>query len=229
MNIKICIWSGPVAYILFVLSGVAGGNFSPMSPELTAAQVVAYYQAHLLGIRVAAVLFLISPAFFIAFSAAIMAEMQRMEGPVTPLAWTQLVLGVFLVMPFLPVAIFWTAASFRLDRPPEITQALNDVAWLFDVMPGAPAAFQQLVIGVAILLDRNVVRVFPRWLAYFNFGVGIIFAGGLFCAFTKTGIFAWNGLVPYFLPSYAFTAWVPVMTWMLWRNHRRRASLEVGG
>jgi hypothetical protein len=205
-NFTFCIASGMIAYALFVASGVAGGNFTPMSPDMSAADVVAYYQAHLNGIRVASILFMISPAFFIAFSA-----------------------GVFVVLPFLPVAIFWTAAAFRLDRPAEITQALNDVAWLFDVMPGAPAAFQPILIGFAILSDRNEVKVFPRWLAYFNFLTGIVFMFGCVAGFTKTGWFAWNGLIPFWLPTYIFTAWIPVMSYMLWRNDKARPAYRPAG
>jgi hypothetical protein len=221
-NIALCIWAGPVAYVLFVLSGVAGGNFTPISADMTPAEVVAHYQAHLTGIRLASVLFLMSPAFFIAFCAAISAELRRIEGDFSPLAWSQLMVGLFIVLPFVPTAIFWTDASYRLDRAPEITQALNDAAWLFDVMPGAPGGFQDILIGLAILCDRHRVRIFPLWLAWFNFLVGIIFFGGCVVGFAKTGPFSWNGLFPYWLPTLAFTAWIPVMTVMLLRNNRGR-------
>jgi hypothetical protein len=228
-NFTLCIASGMIAYALFVASGVAGGNFTPMSPDMSATDVVAYYQAHLTGIRIAAVFFLISPAFFIAFCAAITAEIKRIEGPSSPLAWSQFAIGVFVVLPFFPAAVFWTAAAFRLDRPAEITQALNDVAWLFNVMPGAPAAFQPILIGFAILIDRNQVKVFPRWLAYFNFLTGIVFMFGCFAGFTKTGWFAWNGVMPFWLPTFIFTAWIPVMSYMLWRNDKARPAYRPAG
>jgi hypothetical protein len=222
LNFTLCIWSGLIAYILFVLSGVANGFWTPMAPTMSAADVVAYYQAHLTGIRIGAILFLLSPAFYIGFTAVITEEMKRIEGPSAPLAWTQLILGIFTVLPFFPTAIFWTAAAFRLDRPAEITQTLNDIAWLFDVMPGAPAGFQPIVIGLAILGDKNRVPVFPRWFAYFNFFIGILFLGGLTVGIFKTGPFAWNGLVPYWLPSYAFTAWIFVTFFILRGNNKKR-------
>lgn len=81
----------------------------------------------------------------------------------------------------LPVFIF-AAASYRPERNPEITQALNDLGWLPFIMNWVPAVIQALAIGFAIFGNAGAKEVFPRWVGYYNLWSGFIFcAGALRC------------------------------------------------
>jgi len=217
----ICIWSGAAAFVVFLATPFFDGFLTPMSPTLDASDVVAFYQAHLVGIRIGSILLLCSPGLFIAFSAAITADMNRMTGISSALPLLQVLFSLFTVGPFVVVAMCWTAASFRLERAPEITQALNDLGWLFYVMPGAPAMFQPIALAVGIFYDRSERPVYPRWAGFMNLIVAALFFMGCFVGLTKTGPFAWDGLITYYLPTVGFVIWIVVMIILLLNNNER--------
>jgi hypothetical protein len=217
----ICIWAGTAAFLVFLATPFFNGFLTPMSPNMDAADVVAFYQAHLVGIRIGDILLLCSPGLYIMFSAAITADMQKMEGVSPALPLLQVLISLFTVGPFVVVAMCWTTASFRLDRAPEITQALNDLGWFFYVMPGAPAVFQPITLGIGILCDKSRRPVYPRWVAYLNFIVAITYFQGNFVGLTKNGPFAWDGLISYYVPTVAFIVWIVTMTVLLLQNNKR--------
>jgi hypothetical protein len=219
----ICIWSGPAALMIFFAAILTAGFLPPTSPLLNPAEIGDLYVTHLTRIRIGAILFTISPGLILAFIAAISAQIKRIEGPVSPLAYAQLATGTFGTMPFLVTPLLWTAATFRLDRAPEITQALNDFGWIFLVMPAPPVTIQLIVIGIAILQDRGPQPVFPRWAAFLNFWVAILLMPGLLISFFKTGPFAWNGLLAFWLPAVVFGSWVMGMTIVLLRANKQAA------
>lgn len=223
-NYSICIWSGLIALSLMIASAVVGGYTALPAPDMTAANVVAFYQHNLIGMREGAVLMLFAAAFYIMFSVAITAEIKRIEGGFAPLAWSQLIIGIFTVLPYFVASVLWATTAFRLDRDPQITQALNDAAWLFYSMPGAPAGFQLLLIGLAVLWDKNPVLIFPRWFGYFSMLVGISYFFAFAGEFTKSGPFAWNGIITFGVPGYTFMAWLVIMFYMLWKNNRVRVE-----
>jgi hypothetical protein len=163
----------------------------------------------------------LSGAFSAPFAAAVSDQMSRMQGPQAGvLSKTQLALGATGVMMFLIEAMFWSIASFRPDRPPEITLVLSDIAWFWTVMPFSLIFLQNLAIGSAILSDRSTVPVFPRWLAFFNFWAAVLYVPGGLCVFFKTGPFAWDGL---------FAFWIPATFYMLWFCVMARQVIKAAG
>jgi hypothetical protein len=66
----ICVWAGTAAFLVFLATPFFNGFLTPMSPNVDAADVVAFYQAHVVGIRIGNILLLCSPGLYIMFSAA---------------------------------------------------------------------------------------------------------------------------------------------------------------
>jgi hypothetical protein len=77
------------------------------------------------------------------------------------------------------------------------------------------ATIQCLVIGFAIFGYQGPQPIWPRWLAYYNLWSAFIFAAGGLVVLFKTGVFAWNGLLAFWLVAVFFGAWFLVMTWQL--------------
>ncbi|MEC9358561.1 MAG: hypothetical protein VX836_11915 [Pseudomonadota bacterium] len=160
---------------------------------------------------------LVGIAGFAMFVAAISAQMRRMQG-IGPLApYLQLgagSIGVLTVM--FPIMIF-AIAAFRPERDPQLTQLLNDVGWLI-IIPAFPTFLAQfLAIAFGALRDQGAEPVFPRWVAYFNVWVGLLFVPGAFAYFFRTGPFAWDGLLAFWIAAGAFFAWLVTMTPVLLR------------
>lgn len=219
---KLCIWAGPLS-VVCAMTGLSFTGFSwPMSSELTAQQVADLYRTHLAGIRIAGLCFLFCSAFMMMFAAAISAQLQRIEGKVTPWVFVQLMGGVMGNIPFALTGIIWTATAFRPDRPPAIMQAMNDVAMLILELPAPTAIIQFLAIAFVVLGDRSAKPVFPKWVAYLNIVASLLFlpgvAGGVF---VTSKAMDWNGFLAYSMPGIASTSWVLLMCAALLRANRR--------
>jgi len=141
------------------------------------------------------------------------AQMKRIESRFAPLSQAQLAAGAVAVLVFtIPVLIF-SAAAFRPDRDPAVTEALNDLGWFFFLMNFPSVTVQALVVAVAVFTDRNPDPVFPRWLGYLLVWAAIAFVPGGLLTYFKTGPFAWNGLLAFWLAAVAFFGWFLVMIW----------------
>lgn len=208
---RICLWMGPAAMAIFVVGFVIiGGLVPPPSPADGAAEVSRFYNENTNGIRLGLALTMIAGAVTAPFVGAITVQMRRIEGPQSPLAFTQLGLGMLGVLLFaLPVMIL-EAAAFRPDRDPDALLAIHDVGWIMLIGTYSCVLVQCLVVGACILQDR-AEQVWPRWLAYFNFWVGLLFIPGTLLYFFKSGPFAWNGVFVWWIPLSVFFGWFIVM------------------
>lgn len=206
--LKICIWSGPVAFLIFGIGLIGFAHFlPPPSPSLDAAGIAAIYQGNTMGIRLGGILVMLAAGLFAPFFASITVFMTRMEGRWPAYAWTQAMTATIVVLCFFMGAMLFAITAFRPDRPAELTQLMNDFAWLLFVAPAPPAVIQTFAIGFAIIGDPN--RILPRWTAFFSFWVAVLFIPGALAILFKSGPFAWNGVLAF---------WVPAILVGLWSN-----------
>jgi hypothetical protein len=209
---KLCIWAGPVSLACFLIGMSFTGFALPMSSELGPDEIVAFYQQHRVGIRIAAMFSLFCSGLMMMFAAAISAQLQRIEGRTTPWVFVQLMGGVMGNMPFALTGIIWTVAALRPGRSPEVTQAINDLAWFVLEMPAPTAVIQFFAIICVVLGDHSKDPVFPKWVAYLNILVALAFlpgvAGGLLVGYK---IMDWNGAIAYSLPGAASASWILLM------------------
>lgn len=217
-------WSGPAFAILLGIGFLTAGFIPLPAPSLDPGKVVEIYQSRPELIRLGMLIAITSAVFVIPFAAAISTQMRRMQGVSRMPADLQLGAGaagaILLLMPALVLAI----ATFRPERDPQITALLHDVGWLLFITPFPLAMAQNLGIALGTLLDKSSQPVFPRWVAYFNIWVALLFLPGGLAFFFKTGPFAWNGLLAFWVAASAFFVWVFVMTFVLLKAIRQSAS-----
>jgi hypothetical protein len=154
--------------------------------------------------------------------AVIATQMKRIEGEHSPYTWTQLGLGMIGVLLFIFPVMVMQAILFRPSRDPNLMVTLNDVAWLPFIGAFMPASIQGLALALTIFKDREE-KVFPRWLGYFNVWVALLFLPDVLIYSFKTGPFAWNGVIGFWLPLSVFSVWFFVMF-----PYLRRAILSQG-
>jgi hypothetical protein len=114
------------------------------------------------------------------------------------------------VLIFLFPVIVMQAILFRPTRDPQLILLLNDLAWLPFIGLFMPAMVQGIAIALAIFKDKEE-KVFPRWLGYFNVWVALLFIPDILIYSFKTGPFAWNGLIGFWLALSIFGVWFFVM------------------
>lgn len=213
---RFCAFSGIICVLLFFGGFVAAGFIPPLSPGMSAAQIVAHYQAHTAGIRLGAGLIFLSSMFYVWFTAVISGQMRRIPGVHPTVVNAQLIGGAFGCVTFLLPALLFAVTAFRPDRSPELTLLFNDMSWIILVMPWTPFMPQFFSFAFAILSDPRPQPLFPRWLAYFLIWVELMFTPATVLPFFKSGPFAWNGLFVFWMPATVFTAlFIVTTTWLI--------------
>lgn len=224
---KLSTWCGFVAMSVFFLGLITMGFFPALPPSLTPEQVAAIYQDNAFAIRMGALLLVISAMFCGPFDAAIFLQLRRMEGMKRPVCSIgQLASGIANIQFFILPGIFFVIASYRPDRSLEITYALNDIAWIVTMLPWTVGAMQCLCIGAAVLTYGTEKTAYPRWVGYFNIWIAIGMTTSSVIPFFKTGPFAWNGLVGFWIPATVFGIWMAVMATMTLRAIGKEEEVE---
>ena len=207
--------SGAAFVLLLFPAMLMIGLLPPISPMRNANEIARFWSTNTGLKRLGLVLLLAASGLQAPFGALIAVRIRQMEGGrFSALAYTELVGVGLAVMAIIIPTFAFAAASYRPERNPEITQALNDLGWLPFIMNWPPAVIQSLAIGFAIFGARN--QVWPRWLGYFNVWCAFIFCAGGLAVLFKNGVFAWNGLLAFWLAAVFFGTWFLIMTWQLW-------------
>jgi hypothetical protein len=206
-------WCGVIFVAVFFPGLVIAGFFPPIPPGHTAQEVAHQYQQHTDAIRSGCVLMMFAVGFSLPFAAVVSTQLARIEGRWTPLCYTQLAAGaVGMVAATFPL-FFFMAASYRPERNPEITQAINDMGWIPFIINWPPFVCQAGAVAVAVLADRRPDPIFPRWIGYFLIWDCLAVTGSTLLLFFKHGVFAWNGLFPFWLAATFFGGFFLVLTW----------------
>lgn len=216
MNRKSLLFGCFCAPLAFLCIGIGWAGFArfvpPPLPTADASQIAAIFANHQMRILFGCVLTAFGAGGpLLVFFTTISAIMSRMERGLPVLTYAQMICGAFTGIVMMVSAFVWITAAFRPERNPEITQALNDFAWLFVLSPFSFGVLQNCAIGMAILDDRSPQPLYDRWVAYFNFWTAFLYIPAGLIPFFKSGPFAWNGLLAFWLVLVVFGAWTAIM------------------
>ena len=214
---KVFVLSGVGCVSLFFAAFVCADFVPPLSPALSADSVAAHYRAHQTGVLLGGVLMMLSSLFYAAFVAVISAQMRRIPSASPAATYAQLVAGAFACLTFFLPALLFIVTGFRPERDPATTQALNDMAWIWLVIAWPPFLTQYWSFSYAVLADRRAEPLFPRWFAYLNIWAVFCYMPATLLPFFKTGPFAWNGFIVFWIPALVFVVQFIVNTVMLFR------------
>ena len=176
----------------------------------TAEEIAAFYQGdNLNSIRFGLLLVLWGAAIFVPFAVTVADYIARIEGRPGPLTRMMTLAGYSNALFTFCPPLFWLVATYRPhERSIELTWLLNDMGWLMFIGAIALVLPMFIVLGVAALNDNSENPVFPRWLAFYSFFTFVMFIPDQLLFFFKSGPFAWNGLIGFWLPIAFFFVWM---------------------
>ena len=221
-------WCG-IAFVVLLFGGWGLiGGFIPLigastPPEAIAEQLSANPTLSKLGLSLAMVGIFVTIPFFMAISL----QIRRSEPRVPLMAVLQLASGLVITVILAIPMLFFIVLAFRPDRSPELSLMLNDMSYLTLILPWPPIVLQVLAVTVTALRSRPLVPVFPRWIGYFNLWVAFLVIPANMILFFKDGVFAWTGLVGFWIPAAVFGAWYPIMTWAVLRAGRAQYEADL--
>lgn len=225
---RFMLWWGYALMIVFGLSYWLLIRLLPLNPATdTAAQVAAFYQSNSLSIRIGAVLCSWCAAFAIPIYVVIVAQCMRLEKGIP--IWSILQFGggmmmtIFLVLP----PLFWGVAAFSPDRPVEITLLLHELANLTLVTTDQFFIFNMVPIAYLALSRRgHPLNPFPKWYGYYVIWTAMMFEVGALGFLPRTGPFAWNGVLVYWIPFTIFGLWMTLTLAVLLPAIRQQERAE---
>ena len=221
-------WTLPAALIIWIAAFLLFPGFNPpMSPVMSADQVAAFYRdpAHLPEIRYSMIVFNWFGVCLVPILALIAMQIRRMAHR-TPI-FSYAMLGCAAGGPtlFLIANVCWLLAAFRPERSPELTQLLNDFAWVTFTILVPYLIGQSVILALAIYLDDQPRPVFHRWVAHFNLLVAAALVPAAFVGLSLSGPLAWDGVLSFWVKNGAIVAWIVVMGGVLGPAiHRQRGE-----
>jgi hypothetical protein len=227
----ILLWTLPAAAIIWISAFFLFPGFTPpMSPTMPADQVAAFYRdpQNLSRVRYSMILFNWFCVCLIPILILMVMQIRRMAHR-TPI-FSYCMLGCVSGAPtlFLVANVCWLLAAFRPERNPELTQMLNDFAWITFTTLVPFLIAQSVILALAISFDDQPRPVFKRWVAHFNLLVAAALVPAAFVGLALTGPMAWDGVLSFWLKNIAIAVWIVVMGVVLGQAvYRERAEYRL--
>jgi hypothetical protein len=221
----ILFWTLPVVAIIWVSAFFLFPGFvHPMSPNMSADQVADFYRDETARIRYSMILFNWFGVGLIPIVILLAMQIRRMAHRTPILSYSLIACAGGPPTLFLVANMFWLLGSFRPDRAPELTQLLNDLAWLTFTVLVPYLIAQCLLLALAIFWDDQDRPVFRPWVAVFNLLVAAALAPAAFTALTFDGPIAWDGVLSFWVKNVAIAVWIVVMGVVLGQTIRRQRA-----
>jgi hypothetical protein len=219
-------WTTIVFYqLFFVVFFVVTRTQPPPSPGWDAARVVQWFNHHHYGLLIGFGIMFLVTGMTAPTNALIAYSMRRMSVS-TAFAYSYLVLYSLSAVPgMLLMCIALTVGAMRPDRDPELLRWLYDFAFLSFVATMGVFLIGSLVWMAAILIDKN--RVFPKWFGYLNLCNALTEVVVSPACIFKRGVFAWNGLITWWIDMVVFGLYTGVFIFLL-RKMILRDDLRTG-
>lgn len=207
-------WAGPVFLLTFVICFmILGMNLpAPPSPTLSADVIASRISSHVGSLRAGWVLGLVFISFYMPWSAQISAHMARIEEHARTMTYLQLIGGALTVFVVSFAILCWSIATFRPDRPAPIQQMLTDFGWLSLETQWALTTMQMWAMAFIGLADRRAAPLWPRWVCWLSIWCGFSFLPASMTQYLKTGPFAWDGVLSFYIPYAAWLIWCLVIS-----------------
>jgi len=214
---------GPAYYFLV-------GFLPPPSATLNAAEVALLYSTDNMELRIGVVIMLITAGFQLPWTIVVSVQMARLERGVPVWSIMQCLAGALGVTLFVAPPLLWGVAAYTVDRAPEITLLMHELAFLVLTTPVSFFLLQAVPIAVVVLSQKDVQHsAFPRWIGYFSGWMALIAECGVLAMLFRTGPFSWNGLFVFWLPLGVFGIYFTVISlYMLKALKLQEQAAETG-
>ncbi len=223
-NQAFAILCAPIFSLLTLLGwfGISQGLF-PAHADWTPVQTAQFFADHQFGVELGCSIWIIGCCFLGIWVAQLSVVMAKMEGRMPIWAVVQAISGGGIVVLVMLSCCLWTEAAYRTGASPDVIVSSNDSAWLAILQTWPILSLEMVATAVVMLQDQRAVKMVPKWLSYASIvgAIALITTGGP--AFTKSGPFAFHGILGYFMPMAIWGLWFDTHSIFMWKALRREA------
>jgi hypothetical protein len=211
---KILLWLGVITAVIY---GLALRFLMHMLPPPTAtwssAQVAQFYTEHSTEIKIGATICSWTGGWFVPIAVVIGIQLYRHDRVWGILAGASgVIMSIFIVLP----PLCWGVAAFTPSRQADVTTMMHELGVLSMTTTMQYYIFLLIAVVVICLTPNSVVHSpFPRWFGYFTAWMALMSEAGPIAFLTRTGPFAWNGLLGFWAPLAIFSVWFAVLVTQL--------------
>ena len=199
--------------------------FPPPSAQWSAQRIAEFYQEHGTEIRIGAVICSYAGSFLLPISVVIAVQIRRIETNSPIWSWLALTAGALTTVYLVSPTIIWGVTAYTPTRAPEITATFHEYGVLSIITTVQYFIFVVVAVVVICLTPTSVVvSPFPRWFGYFSAFCALIFELGAVAFLPRTGPFAWNGLLAFWIPFCVFGVWLSVLLVLLFKALGRQSA-----
>lgn len=207
---RFCAYCGPVFLTAFLFFwGYLGHNIPPVPADRSADQMAELFRNNANGIRAGMAGAMLFGVLYLPWTLSISKVMEHIDPRQNSMLPTlQLFGGALTVVPLVTSCLFWLTGSYRPESLSPVTlQMLYDMGWLLIDMFYAITTIPMIAVGIAGLGDKRAKAFFPKWVCWFSIWAGISFLFELLMPFFKTGLFARQGWLNF---------WVEFLVWFIY-------------
>lgn len=217
-------WCAPIFTLLTAIGFLGLSHmYDPAAAHLSPVELSAFYADRDIAVEVGMSLFCVATAFLAIFSVQLGIELWRIEGRSVLMSASQALGGFGVVMLIFISCCLWIGAAYRAGAAnPDVTVALNDAAWFGFLVGWVMLALQMATTAAITLHDKRANTLVPRWFSWASTVGAVLLVTANGCAVTKTGLFAWDGALGYYLPMAIWGTWLDGHAFLVRRAIRAR-------
>lgn len=231
---RACAMAGPIFLGAFLICwGWLGYNIPPIPADHTADQLAEHFRTNYNHVRAGMAGAMLFGCFYLPWTLSITKVMEKINPHKNDIVSTlQMWGGGLTVVPLITSSVFWLTGSYRPEvLSPMILQMLYDQGWLLIDMFYFITTIPMVAIGVAGLTDQRAKPLFPRWACWYSIWAGLSFLFELLMPFFKTGLFARQGWLNFWVEFLVWFIYILLITFYVLKaiprlEAERTASLE---
>lgn len=213
-----CALMGPVFLAAFLVCwGYLGSNIPPIPADHTADQMAEFFRNNYNQVRAGMAGAMLFGCLYLPWTLAITKVMQHINPHENDMVTTlQMWGGGLTVVPLVTSSVFWMTGAYRPEALSPVTlQMLYDQGWLLIDMFYFITTIPMVMIGVAGLTDKRDKPLFPRWVCWYSIWAGLSFLFELLMPFFKTGLFARQGWLNFWVEFLVWFAYILLITFFV--------------
>lgn len=214
---RLCILAGPTFMGVFIVFwGIMGHNIPPWNADLPASTIANWFRTEANTIRTGMVVSMTTAPLYCVWGLGIARVMSRVVPKDSLLIDLQVWGAGLTVIPVLVTTSFWLTGAYRPDGLPDYAlQMLYDMAWLLIDLAYFTTSIQLFAVGVAFLKDKRAQMLVPKFVSWWAIWVGFMFIAECLMPFFKSGPFARDGMLNFWIEFLIWFVWCPTLTFYL--------------